>query len=69
MYICTYSKHDNFADSDCGRGFKRIGSTCVNISEIAIPSTEVEAKCAGLGALPLTTSSSEMFYQLRVCLN
>ena len=62
-------KHDNFADSDCGRGFKRIGSTCVNISEIAVPSTEVEAKCAELGALPLTTTSSEMFYQLRVCLN
>ena len=63
----TILKNDNFSDSDCGKGFKRIGSTCVNISEIAVPSTEVEANCAKLGALPLTTTSSEMFYQLRVC--
>ena len=65
-YYINILNNDNLSDSDCGKGFKRIGSTCVNISEIAVPSTEVEAKCAELGALPLTTDSSEMFYQLRV---
>ena len=56
-------------DSDCGRGFKRIGSICVNVSSEAVASSEIQAKCAELGASPLTITSSEMFYQLRVCIN
>ena len=70
---CRNSVIKNFCfcclDSDCGRGFKRIGSICVNISSAAVASSEIQAKCAELGASPLSTTSSEIFYQLRVCIN
>ena len=61
--VSAYCK--NSWDADCGRGFKKIESACVNISSEAVASTEVTSKCAEIGAVPLITDSSAMFYQLK----
>ena len=55
---------DNW-NSDCGRGFVRFDDVCLNISYSSVPKSDVQAKCTEIGASPLITKSSSLYFQMK----
>ena len=52
-------------DSDCGRGFVRFDDVCLNISYTSVPKSDIQAKCSEIGASPLITKSSSLYFQMK----
>ena len=55
---------DNW-NSDCGRGFVRFDDVCLNISYSSVPKSDVQAQCTEIGASPLITKSSSLYFQMK----
>ena len=60
--VKTYCNNWN---SDCGRGFVRFDDVCLNISYSSVPKSDVQAKCTEIGASPLITKSSSLYFQMK----